>query len=343
MKKTWFLVLVVLILAITLTGCSTLGGGKQAQQQTPKASEQKAEITLRLGYGQPTSNPRHITAEKYANWVSEQTKGKVKVQLFPAEMLGTDKQMTEMASMGSLDMVITAQGVLSSYEPKLAGIGLPFLFDSMDKVGKVLDGPIGDELAKDLPSKGIRLLAYWDNGLRQVTNSKRPIEQPADLKGLKIRTPEDKMTLSIFKALGANPAPLAFPELYLALSQGVFDGQENPVVNIHSSKFYEVQKYISLTNHKYEACPLIISEKTWRKLPPDVQKVMKEGAVKFAAEHRKMDAENEGKLLADLEAKGMKVSKPNLAPFREATKSVYDEWIPVLGKDLLERIMAAAK
>lgn len=337
MKRTWLVALVTLILAISLVGCA-------GKDKTPAAQPaQKAEITLKLGYGQPTSNPRHITADKYAKWVNEQTKGKVKIELFPNETLGSDKQMTEMAANGTLDMVITAQGVLASYEPKLAGIGLPFLFDSMDKVGKVLDGPIGEELAKGLPAKGIRLLAYWDNGLRHITNSKRPIEQPADLKGMKIRTPEDKMTLSIFKALGANPAPLAFPELYLALSQGVFDGQENPIVNIHSSKFYEVQKYISITNHKYEACPLIISEKTWQKLPPDVQKVLKEGAVKFAAEHRKMDADNEGKLLADLEAKGMKVTKPNLAPFREATKAVYDEWVPVLGKDLMDRILAAAK
>jgi tripartite ATP-independent transporter DctP family solute receptor len=205
--------------------------------------------------------------------------------------------------MGALDMVITAQGVLASYEPKLNAIGLPFLFDSMAKVGKVLDGPIGDELAKDLPSKGIRLLAYWDNGLRQVTNSKQPILKPEDLKGLKIRTPEDKMTLSIFKALGANPAPLAFPELYLALSQGVFDGQENPIVNIYVSKFWEVQKYLSTTNHKYESCPLIISERTWQKLPPDVQKIMKEGALKFAVEHRKLDQEMEGQMLKELQEK----------------------------------------
>lgn len=337
MKRTWFVALLVFILAISLVGCA---GKDKAPAAQP---EKKAEITLKLGYGQPTSNPRHINADKYSKWVYEQTNGKVKIDLFPNETLGSDKQMTEMAANGSLDMVITAQGVLSSYEPKIAGIGLPFLFDSMDKVGKVLDGPIGEELAKDLPSKGIRMLAYWDNGLRQITNSKRPIEQPGDLKGLKIRTPEDKMTLSIFRAMGANPAPLAFPELYLALSQGVFDGQENPVVNIHSSKFYEVQKFISMTNHKYEACPLIISEKTWQKLPPDVQKVLKEGAVKFAIEHRKMDADNESKLIADLEAKGMKVNKPNLAPFREATKAVYDEWVPVLGKDLMDRMIAAVK
>jgi tripartite ATP-independent transporter DctP family solute receptor len=300
-------------------------------------------ITLKLGYGQPTTNPRHIAADMFAKWVADQTKGQVKIRLFPNETLGSDKHMTEMAASGTLDMVITAPGVAASYEPKLAVFELPFLFSSMDKVGALLDGPIGDELAKNLPAKGIRILAYWDNGLRQITNSKRPIVVPEDLKGLKIRTPENRMTLDIFGALNANPAPLAFPELYLALSQGMFDGQENPVVNIYASKFYEVQKYISITNHKYETTPLIISEATWQKLAPEFQKVLKEGAVKFAAEHRRLNEENEKKDLADLEAKGMKVNRPDLNAFREATKSVYTKWVPVFGEDLINRVTAAVK
>jgi len=323
----------ILVFAVaTVLMCSVSISGMAADQ-----------IVLKLGYGQPTSNPRHITAEKYSKWVAEQTKGQVKIELFPAEMLGSDKQMTEAAAVGAQDMVVTAQGVLASYEPKLSAIELPFLFNSSQKVGKVLDGPLGEELAKDLPKKGIRLLAYWENGLRQITNSKRPIEKPADLKGLKIRTPENKMTVDIFKALGANPAPLAFPELYLALSQGVFDGQENPITNIHSSKFYEVQKFISITNHKYESCPLIISEQRWQTLPPNIQKILKEGAVKFAKEHRKMVADGDAALLLDLQAKGMKVSKPNLQPFQDATRSVYAAWEPVLGKSLVDRIVKEAK
>ncbi|WHH57330.1 TRAP transporter substrate-binding protein [Petroclostridium sp. X23] len=314
-----------------------------AQEPAKKEENKDAEIVLKLGYGAPTSNPRHLVAEQYSKWVSEQTNGKVKIELYPAEMLGTDKQMAEAVTMGTLDMSINAHGVIASYEPKLAAIELPFLFDAPEKVGKVLDGEIGEELAKNLPAKGMRILAYWENGLRHITNSKKAIEKPEDLKGLKIRTPENKMTLAIFKALGASPAPLAFPELYLALSQGVFDGQENPVTNIHAAKFDEVQKYISITNHKYESCPLIVSETVWGKLPADVQKVLKEGAVKFAQEHRKMIQENEAKLLADLESKGMKVSRPDLKPFQEATKSVYAEWESVLGKDLIEKIQAAAK
>ena len=165
---------------------------------------------------------------------------------------------------------------------------------------------------------------------------------PMDLDGMKIRTPDNKMTISIFKSLGANPAPLAYSELYMALSQGVFDGQENPVVNIHASKLYEVQKYISLTNHKYESKPFIVSEKKWSKLPADVQKVIIDGAQKFAIENRAMFAEQNTALLSDLEAKGMTVSRPNLDPFRESTKAVYDEWADVFGEELVNKVLTAA-
>jgi tripartite ATP-independent transporter DctP family solute receptor len=300
-------------------------------------------IVLKLGYSSPTANPWHVCAEKFAAYVKDKTGGKVTVDLFPAEVLGSDKQMAESIKMGTLDMHIAPQGVVAFYEPKMAALELPFLFDSPEKVAALLEGPMGEELAAGLPAKGIRVLAYWENGLRHTTNSKRPIEKPDDLKGMKIRTPENKMTISIFKALGANPAPLTYSELYLALSQGVFDGQENPITNIHASKFYEVQKYISLTYHKYEGKPFTVSEKVWKTLAPDIQKAIRDGAKIYAVENRALFKESEIKLLEDLKARGMKVSTPNLQPFREATKPVYAEWEQILGKDFVVKVVAAAK
>jgi tripartite ATP-independent transporter DctP family solute receptor len=328
--------LVLLLVLVTLVAAVSL-------ETTFAKNDQNDQIVLKLGYGNTVTNPRHIIAEKYAKWVKEQTKGKVQLDLYPSEMLGTDKQMAEAVAMGIQDMSINAHGVIAAYEPKLAAIELPFLFDSPEKVGKLLDGPIGEELAKDLPRKGMRILAYWENGLRQITNNKRPIEKPEDLKGLKIRTPENKMTLSIFKALGASPAPLAFSELYLALSQGVFDGQENPITNIYAGKFNEVQKYVSITNHKYESCPLIISEMVWKRLPQNIRVVLQKGAVKFAKEHRKMVQDNEAQLLEELQAKGMKVSRPNLKLFQKATAKVDDEWAGVIGPGLIRKIKKAVK
>jgi tripartite ATP-independent transporter DctP family solute receptor len=307
------------------------------------AQGQQEKKTLKLGYSSPASNPWHICAEQFAKYVSDNTDGNITIDLFPAEVLGSDKQMAEMIKMGTLDMQIAPQGVVANYEPKLAVLELPFLFDSNEQVAKLLDGPMGEELSKDLPKQGIRVLAYWENGLRQTTNNVRPITKPSDLKGMKVRTPDNKMTISIFKALGANPAPLAYSELYMALSQGVFDGQENPVVNIHASKLYEVQKYISFTNHKYEGKPFIISEATWKKLSPEYQKVISDGAKMFAIENRNMFAEQDKELRADLQAKGMKLNTPDLAAFREATKSVYDEWRGILGADLVDRVIKAAQ
>lgn len=326
------------VVVISLATVWWIQGDKKTMQPTGNK-----QIVLRMGHATTLSNPRHIAAVKYAQWVSEQTNGRVKIEIFPNEIIGSDKKMMDLVVEGTLDMNLALPGLAANYAPKLAVVELPFLFSSIDKVSAVLDGPIGEELAKDMPQKGLRLLAYWDNGLRQITNNRQPIEKPEDLKGLKFRTPESKMTMSIFKALGANPAPLAWNEVYFALAQGTFDGQENPVVNIHGAKLDEVQKYLSITNHKYEASPLIINEQVWQKLPTDIQQILKEGAVKFAVENRKLNQEVEGKLLADLEAKGMKVSRPDITPFREATKSVYDEWTSVIGKELIDKAVAAAK
>lgn len=358
--------LLICALAIPLMACRSDSGKEPEQNQSrqvepakPATAEEispsensfpsqpmsvlEAEIKLKIGYGSPVTNPRHLVASAFADWVRGQTAGRVAIELFPEEILGSDSQMTKLVSIGTLDMCITAHGVLASYEPKLAALELPFLFDSPEKIGALLDGPIGQELAADLPAKGIRVLAYWENGFRQVTNNVRPINTPADLKGLKIRTPENAMTLAIFKALGANPSPLPFPELYPALAQGVFDGQENPIANIHAAKFYKVQKYLALTNHKYESCPMIVSEQVWQRLAPDIQAILSTGAVKFAREHRALVLEQEMELLAALEAQGMEITRPSLPPFVKASAGVYDEYENKLGKGLIDRIRNAVR
>ncbi len=296
----------------------------------------------RLGYGGAVTNPRHLAAEKFAQYVNEQSNGTVRIDLFPSEMLGTDSEMVEMASMGSLDMTINAVGIIANYEPKIAVFELPFLFDSYDKVDKVLDSPLGMSLLDSLPAQGIRGLAYWENGLRQITNSKRAIEVPSDLQGIKLRTPENNMTLAIFRALGAKPAPLAFSELYLALSQGSYDGQENPIANIHASRFDEVQKYLTISNHKYESLVFLVSEKVWKNMSQEHKDLIGSAAKKFAQVHRDMVRSAEQEMIQDLENKGMIVSRPDLAPFVKATESVYKQFEPVFGKELMDQVRALA-
>lgn len=305
------------------------------------AFAQKA-VTLNLGHGAAPSNPRHVVALQFADYIKAQTGGRITINVHPSESLGSDRQMAEKVANGALDMSINSQGPISTYNPKLNVVGLPFLFSKPEQVYAVLDGEVGEQLSKDLIPSGFRVLAFWENGFRHITNSKRPINGPKDLQGLKIRTPEDKVTIAIFKALGANPAPLAFGELYMALSQGLFDGQENPVVNIHASKIYEVQKYLSLSNHKYETCPLIVSEFTWGKLSKADQELLKAAALKFAAVHREMNTKANNDLLGDLKKFGVQVNTADVPALRAATASVYTEFEPVFGKDLIKKVQEIA-
>ena len=206
---------------------------------------------------------------------------------------------------------------------------------------QILDGPTGDKLAALAENQGLKVLAWWDNGIRHITNNLRPIKQPTDLRGIKLRTPKDPMTIDIFNALGANPTPIAFGELYLALRQGTVDGQENPLVNIWSSKLYEVQKYISLSGHKYEMTPFIISVKAWRSLSLQDQRLIRH-ASQLAKTYQRLElVRQESMLLNKLVAAGIKVNKTNQVAFRKATRSVYDKWRKKVGNIVDELLKAA--
>ena len=353
MKKRLIATVLTAVMAISLMAC---GGGSSSGSSSSDAAagdaaegeaaadtgSGDAEYTIKIGHSDTTTNLIHVSLENFAAYVNEQSGGKVKVDIYASEQLGSNAEMAEMVEMGSLDAMMLPQGQLATYSEKVNALGLPFLFSDYESVYKVLDSEIGEELVADLANRNMIQLAYWENGLRQVTNSKRPIETPADLAGLKIRTPEDSMTIAIFTALGASPSPLAFSELYLALQQGTFDGQENPVSNIYANNFADVQKYISITNHKYECKNMIFSLSKWNSYPEDVQNLLKEAAVKFGNEHRKAIVDSQEQQLKELEEKGMQVSTPDLAPFQEATKSVYDDFYAQYdwAQDLVSRIQA---
>ena len=319
------------LVTLTLAAAMTMGIATAASA---------ADYTIKLGHSDTTTNLLHVSLENFAAYVNEKSEGKVQVDIYAAEQLGSNAEMAEMIEQGFLDAMMMPQGQEASYAPKLNALGLPFLFASYDEVYAVLDSEIGDELVADLESRNMIQLAYWENGLRQVTNNKTAINGPEDFAGLKIRTPEDAMTLAIFNALGAAPSPLAFSELYLALQQGTFDGQENPVSNIYANNFQDVQKYIAITNHKYECKNMIFSLTTWNKLPEDVQALLKEAAVMFGNEHRQAIVDSAAEMLEELEAAGMEVSYPDSAALQEATASVYDDFYAEndWAEDLVTRI-----
>jgi len=301
-------------------------------------------VTLTLGHGASPGNPRTIAAEAFAKMVSERTKGSVTIKIAGAEQLGSDVAMLTSLRIGALDLTANSQGPAAGLVLEVAALGLPFLFSDADAAYKVLGGPVGEQLNKKFAAVGIVVLDWWDNGIRHITNSKRPINMPADLKGLKIRTPADPMTVDIFQALGAATQQIAFGELYVALQQGVVDGQENPLANIASNKLYEVNKYVSLSGHKWECTPFLMSAVAVKKLKPAELEIIKKAAKEAGALQRRLMAETDKKLLAEFKANpNIAVNQANRAAFQAATASVVEKWEAKPFGPFVKDLVAAAK
>lgn len=284
-------------------------------------------VTLRLGHSEPTTNPRHATSLFFAKRVEELTKGEVKVEVFPGGALGSHQACQQQVSTGVLDFYITTAGLVSVFDPTRIQelIELPYLFDTYSQAYAFMDTPYVTKFYEPLKAKGIRYLSTWDNGFRHMTNNSRAILTPQDMKGLKIRVQQSEMAIEILQALGASAVPMSYAELYTAMQQGVVDGQENPFANIYASKFYEVQKYMSVTKHQYSTLPIIISEMTWQRLTADQQKAIQKAASEGAPFYRKLIVANENKERAAMEKAGMKINDvPDLKPFRKAVEVVYE-------------------
>lgn len=285
-----------------------------------------AQTVLKLSHNAAPGNPKAVASDKFAELVELKTNGRVKVVVGGSAQFGDDAESITNMRLGTLAFSANSQGATSGAVPEFALLGLPFLFKDLNHAYRVVDGPVGQKLGDASNNKGLVLLSLWDNGIRHTSNNKRPINTPNDLKGIKLRTPPDPMTLDIFTALGANPAPLAFSELYIALQQGVFDGQENPLVNIYSSKLYEVQKYISLTGHKYETTPLLASKVVWNTMSKQDQAAVKEAAIEAGKLNRQLSLAADADLKAKLTAAGVQINSVDQAPFIAQTKNVYDKW-----------------
>jgi tripartite ATP-independent transporter DctP family solute receptor len=277
---------------------------------------------------------------RYSELVAQRTKNKVKIDVYPSTQLGNERDMVEGLQLGTIDFVVTSTGPLGGFVPRIFVVDLPFLFRDREHAYKVLDGSIGRELLDAFSAKGIRGLAFWENGFRQMTNSVRPIEKPEDLKGIKIRTMENKVHLSAFRAFGASPTPMAWSEVYTALQQKTIDAQENPIAIIYFQKIYEVQKYLALTGHFYSPAPLLMSLKAFNNLPENIQKIMLDTAMDCATYERNLLRDNEAKQLAEIKAKGMLVTLPNKKPFQAAAATVYKEFESQFGKEIIDRIIA---
>lgn len=294
-----------------------------------------AAQTIRLGHVLGDAHSWHVASSAFAKEVEEKTEGRVKIEVYPSGQLGTEKEVIEGMQIGTMDAGVIGSGSFQFVEPKFGIIEMPYAWTSREQAFAALDGKLGEELAALLQPKGIEVLAWWENGFRHITNNVRPIAGPADLAGLKIRVTPDKVRLATFEQLGAQPAPLAFGELYSALQQGVFDAQENPLSIIDSSSFYEVQKYVSMTGHIWGAACLTVSSIAWSQISPEDQAVVREAAVKWGNEQRKMVAESEAGLTQKLQASGMQFNDVDKAAFVEALAPIWESQKDVFGEELL--------
>jgi tripartite ATP-independent transporter DctP family solute receptor len=281
-------------------------------------------MILKLGTSTQPTHIYNVAAEHFAKIVAERSGGELEIQVFPASQLGSERDMVEGLQLGSLEMTLTSTGPLGNFVPQVKLFNLPFLFKDRETCYKVLDGPVGTSIAERFTRVGIRSLGWYENGYRNVTNSKRAITAPSDMDGLKIRVMEDDVFILTMRSLGASPLPMAFGELYTALEQKTVDAQENPLAVIHSSRFFEVQKYLAMTGHFYSPAMLLISEVTWQSLSPEHRKILTDAATQARDFERRISLEADQKLEAELDAAGMTVTHPDKAPFVEAVSDVYE-------------------
>lgn len=302
-----------------------------------------AEYTIKVGTIVSESHPDYICMKNvFKPYVEKASNGRLKVEIYPNAQLGGDREMSESVQMGTIQIALPATSAIAGFDKRFQVLDLPFLFKNRESAFKALDGELGKKLDSYLGAIGFANLGYFENGFRHVTNNRKPIFTPADMKGLKLRTMENPMHIAFFKLLGANPTPMNFGELYTALQQKTVDGQENPVAIVYDAKFYEVQKYYSLTGHVFSATMALTSKAWLDKLPADLRQIVIKGGREFVLAQRKMIAQEENKLLEELKAKGMKVNTLTSQQkdlFVKATRPVYDQFKDQLG----EEIVAIAK
>ena len=296
--------------------------------------------TIKLGYSTNSSDPRGVASKLFKEEVEKNSKGNIKVEIYDSAKLGSDTQLIEGVINGTVDMTVSSAGNFGVYATNIGVSALPFLFTDFNKAWKFMDSQIVADVNKELENSNIVVLAHYDNGFRCVTTTNKPVNKVADMKGLHIRTPANQIVMETMTALGAKPEPLAFSELPAALKAGKFDSQENPIPVIYNNKLYEVQKYLSVTNHSYDAMPLVIRKDLWKKFSAADQKIIKDAALKAQKLNRTLVRDQTRDLVKDLKAKGMVITNPNLKEFASATKEVLDMFSEVYGKELMDKVKA---
>lgn len=306
----------------------------------PAAAEIR-EHQLKFASANNKGHPQVMGMEKFAELVKEKSGGKIEIKLYPGGVLGGDVQTVSALQGGVVEMTVLNAGILASNVKQFGAVDLPFLFNSGEEADKVMDGPFGESLIKLLPDTGLVGLAYWELGFRNLTNNRHAVTKLDDIKGLKIRTIQSPIPIELFNSLGANAVPLPYTELYTALETGTVDGQENPAANIVNAKFYEVQKYMTVTRHQYNPQIVLISKKFWDGLNDEEKAVLQAAATEARGYQRKVSREQDAKAMTEIKGTGMQVdelSPEETQKLREAVKPMIDKFSTEIGKDTVTEL-----
>lgn len=324
-KLTTVLVKAVLLFAFLAAVC-------------PVHEAQAGQLTLKLGHIQSENDLWHLGSLKFKEELEARSNGDISLVIYPNSTLGGDRDMVEGMQMGTLDFSLVA-GVLGNFEKTIGLLELPYLFNSQEEFDAVIHGPIGEEIAENVrKASDIRILNWWDRGPREVT-SNRPINTLDDLKGLKIRLPEIPAMVAVWKAMGANPTPMAWSEVYTGLEQKVIDAQENPIPFIFGGRIHEVQKYLAMTDHKYEYVTIAMSDMKWNQLTKEQQDVIVEAAAAATAYENQMVIDQTKEILDAMVKDGLEVTHPDRAEFARVARTVHEDFAKTVDIDLYNRIM----
>ena len=343
MKKKFLSLLCVALMGTCLVACgdTTTDASGEVESESATTTVDTSDmptLTLKLGFSTNEEDPRAKGATQFKEEVEEKTGGAITVELYPSGQLGGDADLINSISLdsGTVDIIITDASNFATYEPLMGISALPFQFEDFDDAWDFMDSDIEAEAEAGLVDQNMRVLAHYCNGFRCVTNSKGPVETPDDMKGMLIRTPENPVIMATMSALGANPQPLSFSELYQALQQGTYDAQENPIPVIYNNNLYEVQEYLSVTNHIYSGMCFTIAESTWEKMSEAEQQIVQEAATASAEYDRELNKQQTEELVSALEEAGMQINYPELSAFAEATASVLTDNADTYGDLLTE-------
>lgn len=320
------IVLIMFLLAAIAAGC---GSSSQAPAAKP--------IFLKAADVQPADYPTSMGLKQMAKILDEKTKGRIKMEVYPAAQLGDEKETIEMTQLGTIAINRVSASPLIGFNPQMGVLTMPYIFRDSDHEWKVLDGPVGKGLLKELEKSNLVGLAYYDSGARSFY-TKKPVNSPDDLKGMKIRVQQSKVIVDMVNSLGASATPMGYGEVYSGLQSGLLDGAENNPPSLWTAKHYEVAKYYVMDEHMMIPEVVLFSKKVWDSLTPEDQKIITEAAAESVAYEKKLWAELTDKSMQNLKTNGITITTVDKEPFRKAVAPMYEKYPEY--KDIISKIQA---